>query len=55
MSRQLTISSAFAVLAMAAMVLTSTPDRSGMGASDEFTPLQAEMPSFDLPRPSFIR
>ena len=55
MSKQLAISSAFATFAMAAMALLHTPDRSGLGGSESFVPLQAgiELPS--LPQPSLIR
>ena len=55
MSKQLAISSAFATFAMAALAVLGTPDRSGMGAGERFVPVQAEMVSLDLPRPSLIR
>ena len=55
MSKQLAISSAFATFAMAAMALTLTPNNSRLSGGDGFVPLQAELPSLDLPTPSFSR
>ena len=54
MSNQLAISSAFAIFAMAAMVLTHTPDNSGHGGGEGFAPLQVELDQIDLPKPSLI-
>lgn len=55
MSKQLALSSAFAIFAMAAMALVNTPDRTGGGASDMLAPVQAGFELPDLPRPSLIR
>ena len=55
MSKQLALSSAFATFAMAAMVLTFTPNHGATGAGEMVVPVQAEMPSLDLPKPSFFK
>jgi len=55
MSKQLALSSAFATLAMAAMVLTHTPSRFDWQESEGYGPVQAELSLPDLPQPSFIR
>ena len=55
MSNQLAISSAFAIFAMAAMVLSQTPDNSELSSGDGFAPLQVELVQPDLPKPSLIR
>jgi len=54
MSKQLAISSTFAVFAMACMVLSVTEDRSGLSGGDTLVPLQAELPSLDLPTPNLL-
>ena len=54
MSKQLALSSAFATLAMAAMVLTHTPDRSGHGADGGLFAVEAELPQVELPGPSLL-
>ena len=54
MSKQLAISSAFATLAMAAMVLTLTPDQSRFPTGEGFVPMQAELSPPSLPQPSFL-
>lgn len=55
MSKQLALSSAFATLAMAAMVLTHTPSQFDRQESEGYGPVQAELSLPDLPQPSFIR
>ncbi|MEP2735791.1 MAG: hypothetical protein ABJP34_05785 [Erythrobacter sp.] len=54
MSKQLAISSAFSIFAMACLTLLGTSDRAGMSASDTFMQVQAELPSPDLQKPSFL-
>lgn len=53
MSKQLAISSAFAIFAMAAMTLTLTSERSALGSGDAFAPVQAEMPGLEWPKAPF--
>lgn len=50
MSKQLAISSAFATFAMAALAVYATPDHSGALAGNSLVPVQAELPSLDLPQ-----
>jgi len=54
MSKQLAISSTFAVFAMVCMVLSVTEDRSGLSGGDTLMPVQAELPSLDLPTPDLL-
>ena len=55
MSKQLAISTAFSVFAMAAMVLFNTPDNSGRGGGDAgVTVVEAGLNSIDLPGPRLI-
>ena len=54
MSKQLALSSAFATFAMAAMVLTHTPDRSGPGAGETVFAVEAELPAMEMPGPSLL-
>ncbi len=54
MSKQLAISSTFATFAMACMVLMFTEDRSGLSGGDTLVPIQAELPSLDLPTPDLL-
>lgn len=54
MSKQLAISSTFAVFAMVCMVLSVTGDRSGLSTGDMLVPVQAELPSLDLPTPDLL-
>ena len=54
MSKQLALSSAFATLAMAAMVLAHTPDRSGHSAEGGVFAVEAGLPHVELPGPSLF-
>lgn len=49
MSKQLAISSAFAVFAMAAMTLSMTAEHGAHAAGDPFAGSVAEAPEFKLP------
>ncbi|NVE95974.1 hypothetical protein [Altererythrobacter lutimaris] len=49
MSKQLAISSAFAVFAMAAMTLTMTAENASHGSSKPVVQFVADLPDFDLP------
>ena len=49
MSKQLAISSAFAVFAMAAMTLSMTAGHGAHADGEAFVPSMAELPGFDWP------
>ncbi|WP_394729576.1 hypothetical protein [Altererythrobacter sp. GH1-8] len=49
MSKQLSISSAFAVFAMAAMTLSMTADYGTHAGGEAFVPALVEVPSFEWP------
>ncbi len=49
MSKQLAISSTFAVFAMAAMALTMTAEHASHGAGKPVTQFVADLPDFELP------
>ncbi len=55
MSKQLAISSTFAIFAMVAMTLAMTSDNRVSGASDPFAPVVIEAPEFDLPSLPFLQ